>query len=246
MIIVSCIGILVSGSIAFARTLELVTLQYPPYEYEEKGVVKGFAVEIVRVVFQKMHQPIDIKLFPWARAITMIEKGNADAIFTAYKNPTREKFSDYSKEVLMPQIVSLFVRKRSAIEYDGNLSKLAKYSIGAVRKVSYGNVFDQAVMKRIIPQPEMVNTGEANMRKFLRGRFEILVSNKYGALSILKKLNMLDQVRELSPQIQNIPSYITFSKKRNLTNIRDKFDIILAQMKQDGTYDNIIKDFFNY
>ncbi len=244
LIMMICLGIIASVTSGVARPLELVTLQYPPYEYKENGEIKGIAVEIVRTAFHKMKQPIKIKLYPWSRAIRKVEIGDSDAIFTAYKNPSREKFSDFSKEVLMPQVISLFVVKDSPIKFDGDLSKLAKYNFGAVREVSYGSVFDQAVKSGKIPPPELISTGEHNMRKLLGRRFEILVSNKYGALYILKKMNKLDQVRELSPQIQSVPSYIAFSKKRNLASIRDKFDVVLAQMKQDGTYDKIIKDFF--
>lgn len=234
----------VSMTSGYARTLELLTLQYPPYEYSENGEIKGIAVEIVREAFQRMEQPIQIKLYPWVRAIRMIEKGEADAIFTAYKNPTREEFSDYSKGVLMPQTVSLFVRKDSPIEFGGDLGELAEYHFGVVKGVSYGSIFDQTVKRGAIPKLDVAITGEINMLKLMKGRFDILVSNKYGALHILKQTGRLDHVRELSPEVQSVPSYITFSKKRNLSSVRDEFDIVLEEMKQDGSYDQIISDFF--
>lgn len=244
-IMVACLIIFLSAASCFARTLEVVTLQYPPYAYKEKSDVKGVATEVVRAVFRKMGQPIEIKLYPWARAIKMIELGEADAIFTAYKNPTREKFSDYSREILIQQAISLFVLKSSPAEFDGDLGKLLKYRFGGVRKVSYGTVFDQAVENGVISSPELTITGEVNMSKLLKGRFDILVSNRYGALYILKKMNKLDKVRELSPIVQSVPSYITFSKKRDLTLVRDKFDVVLADMKRNGTYGKIISNFFN-
>ena len=83
------------------------------------------------------------------------------------------------------------------------------------------------------------------MEKLLKGRFDVLVSNKYGALDILKKMGKSDRVEELSPEIQSVPSYIAFSKKRNLSAIRDQFDSVFAAMKKDGTYDQIIKGYFN-
>ncbi len=35
-----------------------------------------------------------------------------------------------------------------------------------------------------------------------------------------------------------------FAKKRNVIAIRNTFDAILADMKQDGTYDRIIQEYF--
>jgi len=233
------------SAISFAAPLELVTLQYPPYEYEENGQAKGIAVEVIREAFSRMQQPITIKVIPWARAILKIEHGDADAIFTAYKTPERETFADYSSEILMPQVVSLFVKKNSPIVFDGDISKLNQYQFGAVRKMSYGKSFDTAVKNGVLTNIQLVTTGEQNFKKLLADRVDIVVSNKYGAVDILKQMNKFDMIKELSPELQSLPSYIAFSKKRNLAAIRDKFDAILKQMKNDGSYDKIINSYFN-
>ena len=238
------ISLLLICANASARTLELVTLQYPPYEYEEDGELKGFVVDIIHAVFQRMDQPINITLLPWARALQMIEDGTADAIFTAYKTPERELFADYSNEILMPQVISLFVRQGSPITFNGDLAELKQYTFGAVRGVSYGRVFDEAVEQAIIEQPDLAATGEINMEKLIAGRFDILVSNKYGGLHILQKMGALNQVRELTPEVESLPSYIAFSKKQNLSDFRDRFDEVLVELKTDGTYDWIINHHF--
>ena len=228
-----------------ATALELVTLQYPPYEFLEGGEVQGVAVEIVQEVFNRMKVPIKITLHPWDQSLAMIQKGEADVIFTIFKTPEREAFADYSHEVLMPQVVSLFVTKDSHIVFDGDLNKLSRFTFGVVRTVSYGSLFDDAVKNGVIWSIETSETGEENMKKLLQGHCDILVSNRYGALHILKKTNKIDHVRELTPAIQSVPSYIAFSKKRSLTTLRDEFDKILRNMKDDGTYDKIISSYFD-
>ncbi len=234
----------VSISVTAAAPLQLVTLQYPPYEYLEGNKVKGLAVEIVKETFKRMNQPIEITLLPWARAINYIEQGKADAIFTAYKTPEREQFADYSHEVLIPQTISLFVKKGQSISFDGNLKKLSSYSIGVVNKVSYGPSVDSAIKSGLLPNIQLVSTGELNFKKLLLGRMDIVVSNKYGAWNILKKLKKSDQIEELTPEIQSIPSYMAFSKKRKLSALRDKFDRTLKALKKDGTYEKIIEEYF--
>jgi polar amino acid transport system substrate-binding protein len=224
--------------------LELVTLQYPPYEFLDKGEVKGVAVEIVQEVFKRMKVPIKITLYPWDQSLAMIQKGEADAIFTIFKTPEREAFVDFSHEVLMPQVVSLFVTKDSHIVFDGDLNKLSRFTFGVVRTVSYGSLFDDAVKSGVIRGIETSETGEENMKKLLQGHCDILVSNRYGALHIVKKMNNMDQVKELTPAIQSVPSYIAFSKKRSLTSLRDECDRILRNMKDDGTYESIITLYF--
>ena len=151
----------------------------------------------------------------------------------------------------MPQIMSLFVREDSNIIFDGDLSKLNKYKFGVVRAFSYGKVFDTAVKDGVLTKIEKVNSVKQNIKKLLAGRFDILVSNKYGALDVLQQINKEAKksgkryrLKELATNLQNVPSYILFSKKNKLSAIRDKFDVILTQMKKDGSYDKIINSYF--
>jgi len=86
--------------------------------------------------------------------------------------------------------------------------------------------------------------GPPNFLKLIISRVDIVPSNKYVALDILTKLKKTDEVKELAPEVQSIPSYIAFSKKKNLAKTRDSFDETLKKMKSDGTYDKIISDYF--
>ncbi len=116
-------------AVAEQQPLELVTLQYPPYEYEEKGEIKGIAVDLITEAFKRMDQPINITFYPFARALKMIELGHADALFTAYKTPEREVMADYSNEVLIQQATSLYTLRDSLIQYDGNLATISDYTL---------------------------------------------------------------------------------------------------------------------
>lgn len=227
-----------------ARTLELVTLEYPPYAYQQDDKVEGIAVRVVEEVFQRMRQPVTITVLPWARALQRIQQGRSDGIFTAYKTVEREVFADYSKEVLIPQTVSLFVKGQSGIRFDGDLKSLHHYQFGVVRKVSYGSVFDSALNQGVFNNVQIVDSGQQNFRKLILGRVDIVVSNKYGAYHILNQIDGAEKVRELTPELQSLPSYIAFSKKRALTGVRDRFDHLLREIKADGTYDRIINQYY--
>ncbi len=228
-----------------AKPLKLVTLEYPPFEYTQDGKVKGIAVDIVKMIFKEMNQDITIDVLPWARAIMYVKEGRRDAIFTAYKNPEREKFLDYSKEVLMPSTVSFFVRKGSSIDFDGDFEKLSPYKIGVARKVSYGQKLDLAIKNNIFKRVDVSDTVTKNFQQLIRGRVDIIPNSKYAGYHILNKLNQTDKVIELPVNIQSVPSYIAFSKEKKLTKIRDEFDKILNRLKKDGTYSTIIDNYFS-
>ncbi len=226
---------------AHSEAVKLVTLQYPPYQYQEGNEVKGMVVDIVREAFKRLKMDTQIRLNAWPRSLAMVKDGHADAIFTAYKNPERETFLDYSATVLMPQEVVLFVSKDSDIEYDGNLKSLANYRIGIVRDISYGSTFDEERMKGTFKKISEATNLEQNVKKFQSGRVDILISNKYTALSMFKQLGLTGQFKELSQTVQSVPSYIAFSKANNLAGLRDRFDTVLQDMMSDGTYQTIVK-----
>jgi len=48
------------------------------------------------------------------------------------------------------------------------------------------------------------------------------------------------QIKELKPSVQTFPAYVGFSKANNLLSIRDQVDIILREMKEDGSHQKII------
>ncbi|WP_020407187.1 substrate-binding periplasmic protein [Hahella ganghwensis] len=227
----------------FADEVKLVTLQYPPYQFQEGSQIKGMVVDIVNEAFKRLKMDTQIRLNAWPRSLAMVKEGQADAIFTAYKNPEREQFLDYSKTVLMPQEVVLFVAKDSPIQFNGDLTSLAEYRIGIVRDISYGSAFDEARKNGTFKKLSEATNLEQSVKKFQSGRIDILISNKYTALAMFKQLGLGGQFKVLDQEVQSVPSYIAFSKANNLADLRDRFDGVLQEMMSDGTYDSIIKTY---
>lgn len=223
-----------------AATLQLVTLQYPPYVYEEQGEIRGVAFELVKEAFRRGGYGLEVRLLPWGRALQLVENGEADGIFTLFKTAERERFADFSEEVLLEQSISLFVRHDATIEFNGELDALLPFRFGVVRNVSYGERFDGWLSRHPEIARDLSHTGEANLNKLVRGRFDILVSNSGGAHFILERLGLVSRVRALRPEIQRPPSYLAFSKRRHLESVRRVFDKALKSMHADGTYQRIV------
>lgn len=232
------------ASPACSEPLQIVTLQYQPYQYEENGQLKGFVTAIIQEVFSRMEQPITITVYPFARALEMIKYGEADAIFTAAKNPEREAFADFPREVLVDQQMSFFVHANSPITFDGDLRKLGRYRIGVIIGYRYGAVFDEAVKAGILPNIHKVTNQEGNAKKLVAGRIDVWMSNREQALFVIRRLGLSKTIKELTPAVQVIPSYIAFSKKRNVGDLGGRFGRELRKMKEDGVYDRIIADYW--
>lgn len=224
-----------------AAPLQVVTLQMPPIEYEEQGVIKGIAVEIVNEVFTRMQQPITLKVYPFARALNMIKKGEADAIFAVVKTLERERFLNYPGEVLIEENATLFVRKNESIQYDGDFRALSDYTFGTIRAATYGAKWEKAVNTGIISKIEEVTEYRQNVLKLVNNRIDIMIGPRLSTLYIIKQLGQQNAVKELAPAIEIVPTYLAFSSTRVAPGIKAQFERILKEMKKDGTYDKIIQ-----
>lgn len=232
---------LILTTTGFCKTIEIVTTDFPPYVYIENNEIKGFNVDLLKEIFKQMDMEIKIKIMPWARALSRIEKGETDAMFPLFKTKEREIFTDYS-DAFTTEDTALFVLKDSPIKWNGNLNDLTQYRFGRVRGYSSGTKIDELIKENKIILDEVDKTNK-NIKKLLGGRFDIMIEAQYVALHELNKMGKSDKVRMLAIVQQNL-SHLGFSKKRNHISTIHNFNKILIKMKEDGTYQKIIDDFF--
>ena len=224
-----------------AKNLKLVTFYYPPYIYEEDNDIKELSVDIIKDVFKKMNQKIDIYIQPWLRSQQDIKEGNADVIFTVFKNKERELFMNFNKYSIINQNISFYALKDKNIKFDGDFKNISSYEVGIVRGVSYGTRFQNAVDEKIFNTQESADY-EKCILKLKGGRTNIIIGNESVVEYIVHKLNInQNEFIKLTPRVVSLPSYIAFTKKKDFSKIKKKFDNILLEMKKNGEYEKIIQ-----
>lgn len=231
---------LLVGAKAEAGDYRFVSLEFAPLIFtDDRGQPAGAAVEIVTETMRRLGHSVDIKVMPWSRALGLVRQGKADAIFTAYKNREREVFLDYMKEILVPQVISLYVKKGSPRKYTGDINELKGMTIGTLNTISYGEKFDTAKDKLKL-RTERVETLEENFRKLAAGRLDYVISNRYSGELTVETLKLMRDVVELPKAVEMTPSFVAFSKKRKLVPLRDAFDREIVEMRRSGRYQAIL------
>lgn len=74
-----------------ASTLQVVTTEFPPFQYTSNDKVKGVATEIVEAVIENAGYNANIKSYPWARALKLGMKEREVLIYSIVRSPEREK-----------------------------------------------------------------------------------------------------------------------------------------------------------
>jgi len=225
---------------ASAETLVLAAADSRPTAFLVDGKPAGILVDLVTEAYRRAGQPIEIRLMPWARCLEEAKTGAIDGVFSSFKLPEREQFLAFPKEALTTQVISFFVRQDSTLSFDGNLGALRTATIGVINGTSYGTTFDTAVKDGTLQKVDPTNSAESNIKKLAAGRVDLIPSYNYVALDMAKNLNLLSQIKEISPPLQSVPSYLAFTKAHDLKKMSDAFDVALASMRQDGTYDRIV------
>ncbi len=70
------------------NTLNLITENYPPYNYVEKGQLKGLSVDILLLVLKDAGSDLkreDIQVKPWARGYNIIQNEKNTILFAMHK-----------------------------------------------------------------------------------------------------------------------------------------------------------------
>ncbi|MDB0034764.1 transporter substrate-binding domain-containing protein [bacterium] len=228
--------------------LDIALVEYPPYEFSQNNEFDGMSVKLVQAVFEEMKQPINLSLLPWSRGLKFLKEGKIDGFFQVLVRPERREYIDYSQVVLIDELVSLFVVKDSIINFDGDFLTLSQYRFGARKDFSYGTIYDGAVESKVITKLILDVESEHLIRKLCTGELDILIGDQYAIYHLFNQITLMKMsavkrckgIKHLSPNVQSMPAYMAFSKKRQLSHIRDQFDLVLAKMKRDGRYDEII------
>ncbi|BAJ03617.1 substrate-binding periplasmic protein [Shewanella violacea] len=253
MVIILLVGNLFPLQVTADHALNIAIVEYPPYEFTrdtpEGGIeFDGISVKLVEEVFRRIEQPISLQVLPWSRALKLLKEGKIDGLFEVLIRPERLVYADYSRQVLMEEVVMLFVAEDSDIEFDGDLATLGDYHFGMRKDFSYGTVFDNAVETKLLKRVSVDVTSSTLLLKLCTGGIDILIAEKDTIFYVDKEIKALQtsslkrckKIKRLVKEVQSTPTYMAFSKKSHLSYVRDQFDVILLQMKQDGSYQQII------
>ncbi len=235
-------ALLFAYGFAHAEAYRCVSLDYPPLiQQDASGPAYGLAVDIVATVMARLGHTVSVEILPWGRALALIRQGERDCIFTIFQSLERERFLDFSRESLIPQIIYFYARDDQSARFEGDFAALAGLRVGTVLSVNYGARFEAARPQLAIRE---VSTLEQNFRKLILGRVDLIPSNMYTAGYTLDKLvgaELAGHIVKLPQAIDSVPSYVAFAKGRRLTALRDQFDRGLRALIASGEYRRMLE-----
>jgi polar amino acid transport system substrate-binding protein len=229
---------------AHGTAFTCVALDYPPLIYKTgNGQPAGLAFDIVTRALQQLGHTVNVEIYPWSRALAMVQSGEADCIFTIYRTPERERFLEFSNESLVSQPIYLYAHKGREIHFDGDFDPIKGFRIGTAYKINYGPKFEQARSSLNIDEAPTI---EQNFKKLAMGRVDLVPSYAHAAAFTLSSPALqgyADKIVRLPMPVDSVPSHIAFSRLMNLTALRDGIDAELRKISASGEYRQLLDNY---
>ncbi len=225
---------------ATAEDLQVVTLEYPPYA---SSTLKenGWAWKVVQEASARGKIDAKLTFMPWARALEETKKGNMDALYLANKNPEREKWAVFSDKV--GAVISvMWVQKEKGVTFNSmeDLKALNVVALRASTQIKWmeENGINVTAMTDI----------EQGLLRLKAGRVDVLVADLYTTKHLINTIDgmTLDDFTYSDNEALQYKAdfYLAFSRAKGSAEEKAaKFNAGLKQIKTDGTYEAILKDY---
>lgn len=220
-------------------TVNLVTLDWPPYigHQLEEG---GYLAVIVREAFQRVGYEVTIDFLPWSRAYSLTKRGDYDGLIATYYTQERGEYFYYHGEPLGETEIVFMELVGSDIQYE-KMEDLLGYSIGINRGFAYPEVFEAA---------DFLVKFEADdslaLLKLLLGRRIHLILEDRRVLYYLLEEELGEErgvVNVVEPPLEYKKMYLAFTHHLKDKGMVEAFNRGLLDIKEDGTFQQIIKGY---
>jgi ABC-type amino acid transport substrate-binding protein len=218
-------------------TVATQEIGYFPFYYAEKGKIKGFSVDVLNYIEAHSKYKFEFITLPWSRAVHLVAEGNVDLILTLFKTSKREKIYHFIEPSFANEVNQLFTLSDSNFEFNGQLQQLTPYSIGTVRKYSYGEYFDGASYLNKLP----ALSEEVLLKLLLNESIDMLISNPLVFQQVITKKKMGSNVKAIEPYISLIPVYMALTKEReDSLEIKKTMGKLIQNLKASPNYQKLL------
>ena len=222
--------------------LKMAGHSWEPY-ISDQLPANGLAVNIVTEVFKRAGYQVEMEFMPWQRVAEEMESDSIDMSVASWYNETRARETQFTDPYINNDLV-IVKRKLDKLDYttpDEFKAYIEKrgYRLGVFKDYGYGDYFSD-----IAPLVSL------NFYKYCSQMVRD-VANKSTDIALLDHWtaqNSLDSTKNIADHLEVMPTliqrglHVTISKKRSDHQaIAEAFNKALAEMKQDGSYLDILK-----
>ena len=223
------------------RAAELVVVSdtWPPYtDPELKG--NGLAINLVTTALKRAGYPSSVKFESWPRTMQGVDIGVYDVIGAIWYTSDRAQAFVFS-EPYLTNVVKVVRRKDRAFPYN-NLTDLIGKRVGVVKGYAYGDNFDRIEVLTKVPSNHFI----LNLLDVAHGTLDATLDDE-----LVLQFGISRYLKNTSSELEILPKPVSSRGLRiavSKANPRHReivagFNKAIEQMRNDGTYKNIVEQY---
>ena len=226
VILLTCLSVAARG-----EKLRIVTEPWAPYVYEQGGKNLGLDYETTAIVFQRLGIEVEWQFLPWKRCLSMLETGQADGALDIFHSAERDATLLYPSEPLSDVEFVMFYANERPHPFK-SLEQLKGLTIGTSPGYLYSPDFSQSDLFVREPAP----THEANFGKLVRGRIDLLITDRRVGQHLLDELNIRDLITENPTIISRQSQFLAVRRNAGMDLLVQRFGAELKRFKREPAY----------
>lgn len=155
-------------SSASAETLQLLTESYPPYSYQENGVLKGISVDLVKAVMADAGIAYEMKIQPWARAYGLALNSPEHCVFSTVHTPERANLFEWVEPLFTTELY--LVRKTGSNINPTSLEDAKHYLVGT----QLGDYTEGLLKQGGFTRVDLTSEIDLSLKKLVAGRIDLM------------------------------------------------------------------------
>ncbi|MBU2513490.1 ABC transporter substrate-binding protein [bacterium] len=228
-----------SGNAQTIDDLLLMSEEFPPYNYTEKGNLKGTSIDLVVLMLEKLHSKQtrdDIHMLPWARSYRILVNTKNTALFAVTRTAKREKQFKWVGPISNARNV-LIARKDAALKIR-TAEDIQHYQVGAVRD----DAGQQLLISKVnLNKDDIVIAHSATMCVLMlsKKRIDLFAYDENVTKWLIKKENLNLEDYETVYVLEEGLHYIALHIDTPDTLIT-RMQSVLDEIKESGEHDSIL------
>ncbi|WP_342654261.1 transporter substrate-binding domain-containing protein [Pseudomonas sp. F3-2] len=219
---------------ALGEKLRIVTEPWSPYIIVDDQHVSGLDYDTTSIVFQRLGIDVQWQFLPWKRCLMMLQQGDADGILDIFQASERDNLL-YPAEP-MSDVNYVMYQANARPHAFNSLDDLRGLTIGVSPGYLYSPEFDSSTLFTREPAP----SHEANFGKLIRGRIDLMVTDRLVGQKIIDQLKLRDQVSQLPGVVSHREQFLALRRNAGMDLLVQRFSAELKRFKREPAYAQLV------
>lgn len=219
-----------------------VTETWPPFRITAKGTKHGFTgidIDLLEMLGKHLNIQIEIQRHPFARALEMINKGEADLISGVAYTKKRAEFISYVPTSYFT-VRPVFYAQKGKGSLIQTYNDLYKGKVGYSLHSAYFDPFNSDTEINKLG----LSTEEQLIKMLAMGRLDLIIGTNPNLAYDIKRYGFKEKVEQTQYVPEKMtPIYIGLSKMKNHIRLLQETDIFLKQIIENGRFDLILNKY---